>query len=80
MRRAAYAFILPFALISGALTIALVKPIASRPVVGSDISDLSFRPHPGAWLPLTAPLVDESGRAVKLGDYFSKSPVSLVLE
>jgi protein SCO1 len=80
MRRVAYTLTVLFALVSGALIIALIRPTASRPTAGSDISSLSFRPHPGVRLPLTTPLVDETGHAVELGDYFTKSPVILVLE
>lgn len=45
-----------------------------------DASLLAFQPHLGARLPLQARLVDEGGRAVMLGKYFTKSPVILVLE
>lgn len=45
-----------------------------------DFSDLAWRPHPGAQLPLGAALADETGHAVTLGTYFSGQPVVLVLE
>jgi protein SCO1 len=45
-----------------------------------DASLLAFQPHPGSRLPLGTRLVDEGGRAVTLGKYFTKSPVILVLE
>jgi len=43
-------------------------------------SDLSFRQHPGALLPLQAPFRDSSGAPVRLGDFFHGEPVVLVLE
>jgi protein SCO1/2 len=82
MTRTACGCIIGFAVCAGALTFALMVPTASRPAaIGtSDASDLALRPHPGARLPLAARLVDESGRPVALGEYFTKSPVVLVLE
>ncbi|HEX7967196.1 MAG TPA: SCO family protein [Stellaceae bacterium] len=44
------------------------------------LADLSFRQHPGAKLPLDAALVDEEGRPVRLGDFFSGKPVIVVLD
>lgn len=44
------------------------------------LAQLSFRQHPGAMLPLDAPLRDETGTAVRLGNYFGHAPVILVLE
>jgi protein SCO1 len=68
--------------VCAALIVTLMAATASRPAAGgtSDASDLALRPHPGARLPLTTRLVDESGRPVVLGEYFGKSPVILVLE
>jgi protein SCO1 len=68
--------------VCAALTVTLMAATASRPAAAgtSDPSDLALRPHPGARLPLTTGLVDESGRPVALGEYFGKSPVILVLE
>jgi protein SCO1/2 len=40
----------------------------------------AFRPHPGAELPLMAPLIDETGRTTPLGDFFTGKPVVVVLE
>jgi len=42
--------------------------------------DPGFAPRPDAVLPLGAALVDEEGRPVTLGRYFTGSPVVLVLE
>jgi protein SCO1/2 len=82
MMRAAYGFIAAFCLCAGALTVTLIASTASRPtgIGATDASDLAFRPHPGARLPLAARLVDERGRAATLGQYFTRSPVILVLE
>jgi protein SCO1 len=82
MRRPLCAFTLAFALCTGILIVAFTMPTTPPPamVASSDIATLSFHPHPGARLPLTEALVDEAGRAVALGTYFSKSPVILVLE
>jgi protein SCO1/2 len=82
MIRAAYGFIVAFCVCTGALLVTSMAPTASRPAGSgpSDASDLAYRPHPGARLPLAATLVDEPGRAVTLGEYFTKSPVILVLE
>jgi len=42
--------------------------------------DIGYEPHPGERLPLSIPLVDEAGRAVRIGDYFDGTrPVLLVL-
>lgn len=81
MKRLAYALTVLFALCSAVLIAALTRN-AARPEVpdANDLASLSFRPHPGARLPLTEKLVDEDGRAVELGAYFTKSPVILVLE
>jgi protein SCO1 len=79
MMRTACGCIIGFALCA-ALTVTLVIPTASRSAASGNASDLAFRPHPGARLPLATRLVDESGRPVALGEYFTKSPVILVLE
>lgn len=46
----------------------------------ADLAGLAFRQHPGAALPLDAGLLDEQGRAVRLGQFFTGKPVVLVLE
>jgi protein SCO1/2 len=45
-----------------------------------ELSALAFHQHPGARLPLDAALVDEDGRAVRLGEFFGSRPVVLVLD
>jgi protein SCO1/2 len=81
MKRLAYVLTFLFAL-CGAVLIAAVTRNASRPEAPdtNDLASLSFQPHPGARLPLTEKLVDEDGRAVELGAYFTKTPVIVVLE
>jgi protein SCO1 len=82
MRHAAWALIVVLVLCAGALLAAITLPSPSRPAPGggSDLVKLAFRPHPGARLPLTTTLTDESGRPVTLGTYFGKSPVILILD
>jgi protein SCO1/2 len=46
----------------------------------ANLATFAFQPHPGAELPLTAPLVDENGRPAPLGHFFAGKPVVLVLE
>lgn len=81
MKRAACVLIAAFTLCVGLSSIFMMAPTGSRPAA-ADVSrlDFSFQPHPGARLPLATKLVDESGQAVTLGDYFTKVPVILVLE
>jgi len=43
------------------------------------LRDVAFDQRLGQMLPLDAALVDESGRAVRLGDYFGRRPVILTL-
>jgi len=45
-----------------------------------ELDALQFHQHPGAALPLDAPLIDEDGRAVRLGDFLGRRPVILVLD
>jgi protein SCO1 len=59
--------------------VASVPPVSASNSAG-DLANLAFQPHPGARLPLGVEVVDEDGRTVRLGNYFSKSPVILVLE
>ncbi|HEU5016900.1 MAG TPA: SCO family protein [Pseudolabrys sp.] len=66
---------------TGAIVAFMPRGLWSASAVGADdLSSLSFHPNPGARLPLAEKLVDESGRPVALGSYFTKSPVILVLE
>ncbi|MDE2069520.1 MAG: SCO family protein [Bradyrhizobium sp.] len=81
MKRLAYALIFVFALCGAVLGASIMRSISqSEATAGNDLSSLSIQPHPGARLPLSQKLTDESGRAVELGAYFTKSPVILVLE
>jgi len=82
MRQLTYALISISVLSAAAVTVALGITNSSKTAVpgASDLASLSFQPHPGAQLPLTDKLVDEDGRSVELGAYFTKSPVILVLE
>ena len=41
------------------------------------LSEVSFEQKLGDYLPLETPFVDETGQAVKLGDYFGERPVVL---
>lgn len=80
--RVAYGFIAAFCLCAGVWIVTFMASTASprTETRTTDASDLAFRPHPGARLPLATRLVDERGRAVTLGAYFTRSPVILVLE
>lgn len=85
--RAARASIVCFALGIGiAATAYIVMAVPSGIVSGSgdtsvgDVTKLAFQPRLGNRLPLGARLVDDTGQAVSLGKYFTKSPVILVLE
>ncbi|WP_407175022.1 SCO family protein [Bradyrhizobium sp. STM 3562] len=82
MMRIAHALVLVVLLGAVGSSIAYLGPRISRSGTPetSDIVDLSFRAHPGARLPLSERLIDEDGRSVSLGAYFTKSPVILVLE
>jgi protein SCO1 len=83
MKRAASALTVIFAVCAAALifvfVLASVPPVSASNSAG-DVADLAWQPHPGARLPLGVEVVDEDGRTVRLGDYFTKSPVILVLE
>lgn len=63
------------------LAAAVLMPVSAAPVsAAGDLADFAFRPHPGARLPLDLRLLDEEGRAVPLGRFFTGRPVVLVLE
>jgi protein SCO1/2 len=83
MKRAACVLTVIFAVCAIASVFVFVLtsvPPVSASNNASDVADLAFQPHPGARLPLGVEVVDEDGRTVRLGDYFTKSPVILVLE
>jgi protein SCO1 len=80
MKRAASLLIAAFALCAGVLTLFTAPTLFRHAASNASESNLAFQPHPGARLPLSASLVDEAGRTVTLGDYFTKTPVIVVLE
>lgn len=83
MTRAACALAGVFAVCAVALMFFFVLPSMSRVSASNNVNDdtnLAFKPHPGARLPLSAKVFAEDGRTVALGDYFRKTPVILVLE
>lgn len=43
-------------------------------------SELAFRQHPGAQLPLDVEIIDENGRSMRLANAFAGRPVILILE
>jgi protein SCO1 len=63
------------------LALMLVDAASAAPsAVGADaFPDLAFTQHQGAPLPLSTALRDESGRPVRLGDFFGARPVVLAL-
>jgi protein SCO1/2 len=58
----------------------MLWPITVAAAVRDDLSEFAFRPHPGARLPLASELVDERGRQVLFGQFFTGKPVVLVLD
>jgi len=86
MRRTAHLLIISFALctgvvliiFSGLLALGILRPAAA--LGADDDNNVAFQPHPGARFPLGTGLVDETGSGVALQDYFTKTPVILVLE
>jgi protein SCO1 len=65
---------------SSLVGILLLSAGTSHALAGDDLAEFAFRPHPGAQLPLAAEFVDEQGREVRLGQFFSGKPVILVLD
>ncbi len=82
MKPVVFACVLFLTLCAGALLVVLAAPGTRQAVTENttDLSDLAFQPHPGARLPLSTRLLDEHGHSVRLFDYFTKSPVILVLD
>jgi protein SCO1/2 len=70
------------AVLAGALLLGVVAFAASFRATAADdeLANLAVRPHPGERLPLTTRFIDQQGRVVALGDYFSKAPVILVFD
>ena len=56
-----------------------IRPAASLPSgqVPGVLGKVAFQQHLNEQLPLALPFADESGKAVKLGDYFGRKPVVL---
>jgi protein SCO1/2 len=56
-----------------------IRPAAALPSgqVPDVLSKVAFEQHLNEQLPLDLPFADESGKAVKLGDYFGRKPVVL---
>lgn len=74
-----------WALIAAALAaFALHAPAAvaagASPLTPDQFAALAFDQHPGARLPMEAPMLDEAGRSVRLGQFFGTRPTILVLE
>ena len=63
-----------------ALALLLPETAHAQAANNRALQDFAFRPHPGAALPLSAPLVDEQNRKVSLGQFFTGRPVVLVLD
>jgi len=61
---------------------ALAVPASAAPssIPAESLAGFSFAQHPGAGLPLGEALRDESGRPVRLGNFFSGRPVILAFE
>jgi protein SCO1 len=55
------------------------RPPADQGQVAQIVSQIGIDQHLGESLPLDVQLRDETGRAVKLGDYFNQKPVVLML-
>jgi len=63
------------------LALSASAPARAQEVKGPEVGLLrkvAFAQNLNAQLPLDTPLVDESGRGVKIGDYFGKKPVILL--
>ena len=54
-------------------------PLGAQPMMPSPAREVGWTQNPGAALPLDATFRDETGRTVRLGDYFGKRPVVLSL-
>lgn len=62
------------------LVILLMPPTAQAQGPVTKVNqDARFEPYPGAQVPMDLVFRDETGAAVKLGDYFGKRPVILTL-
>jgi protein SCO1/2 len=69
-----------FAAICLAAALAMLVVSLRAPGALEDSADLAFRPNPGGRLPLATRLIDEAGQPISLKDFFTRSPVFVVLE
>jgi protein SCO1 len=67
------------ALVLAALVVGAAPPLAGQTSMPSPAKDVGFDQRLGEPLPLDAVFRDETGKAVKLGDYFGRKPVLLSL-
>lgn len=68
--------------LAGAVTVLLVATLASAQQgtgLPAPLKDVGFDQHLGESIPLDIPFRDESGKQVKIGDYFGQKPVVLAL-
>jgi protein SCO1 len=72
----------PLAILLLVLSVALTSRAAAQQsaFTAQQLAALAFHQHPGAMLPLDAPLIDEDGRQVELGSFFHQGPIVLVLD
>jgi protein SCO1 len=63
-----------------AVALVILSMSVPATTMAGDLSEFSFRPHPGERLPLAAEFVDEHGRQLLLGHFFTAKPVVLVLD
>lgn len=68
------------ALLAFALALPPFAAVAHEGLASAGAAPLAVTPHPGARLPLEAPLADEAGHRTALGQYFKGQPVILVLD
>src|SRR5207244_2377898 len=61
------------------LWLALAVPVCAQSLTSGQLSAITFEQKLGAQVPLSLAFRDETGRSVKLADYFDQKPVVLVL-
>ncbi len=66
-------------LLAVAVLLLAVAPLRAEPVLPKSLQKVGFDQKLNQQVPLDLPFVDETGKAVKLGDYFDGKPVILVL-
>jgi protein SCO1 len=62
------------------LALWLLSGVGASAAASTDFPSFAFRPHPGRQLPLAVTLIDEHGRTVPLGHFFTGMPALVVLE